>query len=114
MAWRKDRAVELALAFETIRELCGFPIVVNSGYRTPEYNARIGGAKASQHCEGRALDLKPPRPPQLWALRLAVIEARRRGLIRGVGLYRGFIHIDTRSGDKATWTGDRGIDLTGL
>jgi len=112
--WRMDRAVELALAFETIRELCGFPILISSAYRTPEYNARInggqGGAKNSQHCEGRALDLAPPRPPQLWALRLAVIKARQRGLIRGIGLYRGFIHIDTRPGRNATWTGDRGVD----
>ena len=35
----------------------GVPIYVSSGYRSPDLNAAIGGAKRSQHMEGRALDL---------------------------------------------------------
>lgn len=33
------------------------PIHVNSGFRTPEINKAIGGAKNSQHCNGEAVDI---------------------------------------------------------
>lgn len=114
--WRKDRAVELALAFERVRELCGFPLIVSSAFRTREWNSRInggkGGAQLSQHCEGRALDLAPAKggPQALAKLRSAVIQARQEGYLRGVGLYRNFVHMDVRGGKAATWGGDRGTD----
>lgn len=44
---------------EPARSLLGVPLHVDSGYRCPELNARIGGASASAHMEGRAADLIP-------------------------------------------------------
>ena len=109
--WRNDRAVELARAFERIRELCGFALIVNSGYRTPMYNRSIGATKNSQHVEGRALDLRPGvigGRKALQMIRGAAETARREGLIRGIGVYPNFIHIDTRpTGKAATWIGSR-------
>ena len=43
--------------FQPLRDGLGVPIYVSSGYRSPELNRAIGGAKRSQHMEGRALDL---------------------------------------------------------
>tara|TARA_R100000458_G_scaffold57116_1_gene62811 strand:+ start:270 stop:749 length:480 start_codon:yes stop_codon:yes gene_type:complete len=43
--------------FQPLRDAFGCPIYVSSGYRGPELNRAIGGAKRSQHMEGRALDL---------------------------------------------------------
>lgn len=110
--WRSDRAVELAAAFERIRELCGFPLVVHSGYRTAVYNDRIGGAVKSQHVEGRALDLcpVPNNAKNLRELRFAAAQARSEGLLRGIGSYKGFVHIDTRPGSAKNWQGSRGLD----
>jgi zinc D-Ala-D-Ala carboxypeptidase len=52
------RAKELCEnVFEPIREHLGKPIRVNSGYRSPAVNKRIGGAKTSQHSVGEAIDL---------------------------------------------------------
>lgn len=34
------------------------PIRVNSGYRSPELNAAIGGSKTSQHVKGEAADIE--------------------------------------------------------
>lgn len=45
---------------DPLREAIGMPIRVNSGYRGPELNARIGGAKSSQHLEGKAADIQAP------------------------------------------------------
>lgn len=40
-----------------IRELCGRPITVNSGYRCPALNKAVGGATSSQHMTGEAADI---------------------------------------------------------
>ena len=41
---------------DKVRELWGKPIGVNSGYRSPELNRAVGGAKNSQHLRGEACD----------------------------------------------------------
>lgn len=33
------------------------PAICTSGYRDPKYNAKIGGAKRSPHCLGKAIDV---------------------------------------------------------
>lgn len=43
---------------DVIREKCGFPINVTSGYRCVELNSAVGGAKTSQHMKGEAADLQ--------------------------------------------------------
>lgn len=35
----------------------GYEIILNSGWRTPEYNVAIGGAPHSNHCTGHAIDI---------------------------------------------------------
>jgi zinc D-Ala-D-Ala carboxypeptidase len=47
-----------ATVLDPLREGTGAAIKVSSGYRGPELNARIGGAKKSQHMEGRAADIQ--------------------------------------------------------
>lgn len=42
----------------TIREGYGKPIIISSGYRCPELNELVGGAKDSKHLTGLAVDLK--------------------------------------------------------
>lgn len=43
---------------QPIRDRYGKPIKVTSGYRSPQLNKIIGGAKTSQHMYGEAADLK--------------------------------------------------------
>ena len=50
----------LANFLEEIRRIVGRPIIVTSGYRSPELNAVVGGAKHSAHIEGRAADIISP------------------------------------------------------
>lgn len=42
---------------EQLRKRVGGPIVIVSGHRCEWWNARIGGARSSQHLNGRAADL---------------------------------------------------------
>lgn len=43
---------------DSAREIIGCPIIVSSGYRSPELNKRIGGAQNSQHMTGCAVDIQ--------------------------------------------------------
>ena len=35
-------------------------VKVNSGYRAPDVNAKVGGSKTSDHCKGQAADIEIP------------------------------------------------------
>ena len=45
------------LILQPVREEFG-PIRINSGYRSPTLNAKVGGSKTSQHCNGEAADFE--------------------------------------------------------
>lgn len=108
--WVVPRLVPLAATFEVIRAaLGGQPLRVTSGYRTREYNARIGGAPASQHVEGRALDLQHATlaPAEVAARILALYQSGALPLLGGLGTYPGFTHIDVRPNlSLARWGAD--------
>ena len=40
--------------------LNGQPIMISSGYRSPEVNAAVNGSKNSQHMQGKAVDFTCP------------------------------------------------------
>ena len=48
----------LALFLEEVRKVVGMPLHINSAYRSPEANAKVGGKSTSQHCRGAAADIK--------------------------------------------------------
>lgn len=111
--WRQTRAVVLAAEFEAIRALVGKPIVIGSAYRTPEHNRRSGGARHSQHVEGRALDLYPPRGWDVDRFFVTIARHVRQPTshVYGLGKYPTFVHIDIRpipAGDRLiVWHGSR-------
>lgn len=94
--WRDDRMLRLAAVFETIRMVLGKPIKINSAYRTPRHNARVGGGKNSQHMLGRAIDLARPHGVDMKSFRGAIDDNADRVLIGGIGVYRNFVHVDIR------------------
>lgn len=48
---------------EPAREILASPLIITSGYRCPELNSRIGGAKYSAHLDGRAADFRAAKVP---------------------------------------------------
>lgn len=94
-----DRSRDALRRLDALREAMGHPLYVTSGYRSPEHNRRVGGAKASKHMEGIAFDISMANVDPHRFER----EARQLGF-NGIGLYppqkptgaKNFIHIDTR------------------
>lgn len=114
--WRDTRGRELGRMFETIRAIYGRPMIVGSAYRTVEHNRRIGGARNSQHVQGRALDLYPPSGVSVTVFAKAIRDladamvSEGADLIGGIGYYPTFVHVDTRGviGDRLiVWWGGR-------
>lgn len=101
--WIEDRLRPLCEALEKIREKAGGPLIITSGFRTPSYNKKIGGAKYSQHVQGRAADIKCSKvtPAELGKIIKAMMDAGEIPL-GGLKVYETFVHYDQR-GHYATW-----------
>ena len=50
---------------EVLRERYGKPIIINSGYRSPQLNKKIGGVPTSNHLTGYAVDIRVENMEQL-------------------------------------------------
>ena len=48
---------------QPVRDHFGKGVKVNSGFRHPEVNAKVGGSKTSDHCKGQAADIEIPGVP---------------------------------------------------
>jgi uncharacterized protein YcbK (DUF882 family) len=93
----------LAENLQVLRDELGEPIRINSAYRSPNYNKRIGGKPASKHLIAQAADItvKGKTPKQL-ALIIERLISQRKMKQGGLGVYPGFVHYDVR-GTKARW-----------
>ena len=81
---------------QDIRTHFGKPVIINSAYRTPSYNEKVGGAKNSYHMKGRAFDISIKGvSPQEIAKYAASIG------VPGVIQYNTFVHVDSR--DTKYW-----------
>lgn len=90
---------ELLDKLEILRYYLGSnPLVINSAYRTPEYNQKIGGSPRSKHMEGIAVDI---RKVEGFTIDEMAKEAEKAGFT-GIGKYNTFIHCDLRPYD-ARW-----------
>ena len=92
----------LPLVLEYIRMRVGKAVVINSAYRTPEHNAKEGGAAYSQHLYGTAADLATVAG--YTPARMAEIAREVMPDWGGVGVYSWGIHVDVRD-EKADWKG---------
>ena len=99
---------------QVFREWYNRPMVINSGYRTVNYNKRVGGSPKSKHIEGIATDFKLPQEfynfdDKRKKVFLENVKNKwyeiceNDNLGGGVGWYDTFIHLDSRSGRKAFW-----------
>lgn len=105
--WMEGRLAPLCQALETIRGVFNKPVSILSGYRTPSHNSEVGGAKSSQHVQGRAADIRirGVETKQLYETIIRLIKEERipEG---GVGIYphTAFVHYDIR-GVPRRWRG---------
>lgn len=90
---------EVWTKLETLAQSLGRVLTLNSAYRSPEYNRRIGGARNSMHVQRKAVDIQ-------WGTssvqgRVDMIQKACDAGFTGIGCYNSFIHVDI--GGKRHW-----------
>jgi hypothetical protein len=97
---------------QVLRDACGQPISIISGYRDESRNSAVGGAKKSEHMNCTACDIrvKNMKPTEVASLIEKLIKEGKM-VEGGLGVYPDFVHTDVRqdaSGKpiRARWTGN--------
>ncbi len=94
--------IDFVRKLDEAREIAGIPFKVNSGYRTPFHNTKVGGVKDSSHIKIPccAVDVKAEDS----RTRFLIISAAIKVGINRIGIGKNFIHLDadkTKSQDVA-------------
>ncbi len=108
MSWRKGQygvfQSHVVEHLQALRDASGGSITVNSGYRSPGYNAGVGGVTHSRHMYGDAADMVPSGTSLQGLADLCYAEGAGY-----VGMYSSFVHCDWRDDplDPAFYPGSR-------
>lgn len=84
------------------REFANIPFIINSAYRSPEQNARVGGKPNSSHLRGLAVDIRANDSSTRYIVLNALISV---GFNR-IGIASSFIHVDDdkEKSNNVIWT----------
>lgn len=88
---------------DEIREIVGEPLIINSGFRTPQHNESLPDSKPdSSHLKGVAADIAVRNS----RMRFKLLEAIHQVGISRIGIGKHFIHIDIDKDKhkKVIWT----------
>jgi uncharacterized protein YcbK (DUF882 family) len=79
---------------EILRKTIDKPIIITSGYRTPEHNKKVNGAKYSYHMRGCAVDIivKDMTPKEIAKTLNKIVPSDSCGII----VESSWVHFDTR------------------
>ena len=84
-------SMALVAKLEALREVLDEPIIITSGYRSPDYNEMVGGVKYSQHLKGRAADIK------VKGLKPSFVAQKAREIgFDFIKVYPTWVHVDVR------------------
>ena len=81
---------------ELLRKKLGKPIIITSGYRTPQHNAKVGGAKYSYHMRGMAVDIR------VNGISAKEVAKALDNIVENCGIivYNSWVHFDVRNSKK--------------
>lgn len=92
---------ELVSVLQQIRDHFGKAVTITSAFRTASHNKKVGGATYSQHCYGKAADIKVSGvSPSIVAAYVETLMPNTGG----IGRYSTFTHVDVRK-VKSRWNG---------
>ena len=90
-------STELMAMLEKLRDYGGFTVHINSGYRSPSYNRKIGGASKSQHTLGTAADIVVRKDGKTVSSKLICCLCQTIGFKGVAYISESAVHVDMRS-----------------
>lgn len=85
---------------DKLRDRCGFPFVITSGYRSPSHPIESEKSIPGRHAQGIAADIRI----ESAAERYIILKTATEMGFNGIGVASDFIHVDTRGGIPVIWT----------
>ena len=96
-----DMQVAFMEKLDELRRVCGFAFVITSGFRDVSHPAEVSKAtKGGAHTLGIAADIRVSNGKER---RIVVEEALKLGF-NGIGVAKGFVHVDSRDSLPVMWT----------
>lgn len=99
--------MDLVKLLQQIRDHFGKPLTITSAFRTAAHNKNVKGATYSQHCYGKAADIR------VQGVSVEAVADYAETLLKdtgGIGRYpvkkgrpAGWVHVDVRE-TKSRWT----------
>ena len=97
-----DFCSKLLEDLDALREAWGKPLYVTSAKRCGVHNKNVGGSRNSMHMKSKAVDIRMYPRDYIKFISLVYKTAKHiRGI--GLGIRKGFIHLDTREGASKCW-----------
>lgn len=85
-----DMDVEFMSRLDEARHIAGVPFVINSAYRSKQYELSKGRTGTSSHCLGLAVDIRCTNGFN----RLFIIQSLLKMGFSRIGVHKHFIHVD--------------------
>ena len=87
----KNMDVDFLAKLDEAREYANIPFIINSAYRSPEHNAKVGGKPGSSHIKGLAVDISAKDS----RTRFLILDALFAVGFTRIGIADSFIHVDS-------------------
>ena len=87
----KNMDVDFLAKLDEAREYANIPFIINSAYRNPEHNAKVGGKPGSSHIKGLAVDISAKDS----RTRFLILDALFAVGFTRIGIADSFIHVDS-------------------
>lgn len=90
---------ELVELLDPLRDLCGFPFVITSGYRSPRHSIEAAKASPGVHSQGIAADILITDSAKRYTILKHAFELG----FSGIGVHKTFVHLDIRKTPQVVW-----------
>ena len=97
---RNNMSFEFLVQLDKLRDVCGFPFTVTSGYRDVDHPEESRKAKGGTHTQGIAADIRITS----GADRHTIVKNALQLGFTGIGVAKTFVHVDLRETTPALWT----------
>ncbi len=98
---KKDMSPDLLEMLNVARSLAGVPFVINSAYRSYQWEKDNGRDGSSSHTLGLAVDIKATSSRN----RFLILDGLFKAGFKRIGIHKHFIHadIDPDKGEQVIW-----------
>lgn len=96
---RNEMQESFLMKLDHLRDRCGFPFVITSGYRDPTHPIEAKKVKPGTHSEGIAADISA----HTGQMKYVIVQHAIALGFTGIGIAKTFVHVDTRSAIPLIW-----------